>query len=52
LHYSAIQKYGYKCLREGGRDRVDVIDGDEGRPQADNVRRWDQQRIADALHLA
>jgi CspA family cold shock protein len=36
VHYSAIQKDGYKSLKEGDKVSFDVVQGDKG-PQADNV---------------
>lgn len=37
VHYSAIDKDGYKSLREGDSVEYDVIQGDKG-PQADHVK--------------
>ena len=37
VHYSAIQKDGYKGLKEGDKVSYSVIQGEKG-PQADNVR--------------
>ncbi len=36
VHYSQIQKDGFKALEEGERVQFDVVDGDKG-PQAANV---------------
>ncbi len=36
VHYSQIQKDGFKSLEEGERVEFDVVDGDKG-PQAANV---------------
>jgi len=36
VHYSAIQKDGFKGLKEGDRVTYDVIQGEKG-PQADAV---------------
>ena len=36
VHYSQIQKDGFKALEEGERVSFDVVDGDKG-PQASNV---------------
>ncbi|MBR3839805.1 MAG: cold-shock protein [Erysipelotrichales bacterium] len=36
VHFSAIQKEGYKTLNEGQEVTFDVIEGDRG-PQAANV---------------
>ena len=37
VHYSQIQKDGFKSLEEGERVEFEVVDGDKG-PQASNVR--------------
>ena len=37
VHYSAIQKDGFKTLREGERVRFDIVDGPKG-PAAANVQ--------------
>lgn len=37
VHYSAIQKDGYKTLKEGDPVEYNVISGAQGRPQADHV---------------
>lgn len=39
VHYSAIQSDGYKALKEGEPVEFDVVEGEKGRPQADQVRR-------------
>ena len=36
VHYSAIQREGYKTLKEGDKVEFDIIQGDKG-PQADGV---------------
>ena len=36
VHYSAIQRDGYKSLKEGDKVEFDVIQGEKG-PQADAV---------------
>ena len=36
VHYSAIQRDGYKTLKEGDKVEFDIIQGDKG-PQADGV---------------
>ena len=36
VHYSAIQRDGYKSLKEGAGVEFDVIQGEKG-PQADKV---------------
>ena len=38
VHYSAIQKEGYKSLEDGQNVTFDVVEGDRG-PQAANVTR-------------
>jgi CspA family cold shock protein len=37
MHYSSIERDGYKTLREGEVVSFDVVDGDRGRPQAAKV---------------
>ena len=37
VHYSAIQKEGYKSLEEGKEVEFDIVDGPKG-PQAANLR--------------
>ena len=39
VHYSAIQSDGYKSLKEGDPVEFDIIQGEKGRPQADQVKR-------------
>lgn len=36
VHYSAIQKDGYKSLKEGDKVEFEVVRGNKG-PQAENV---------------
>lgn len=36
VHYSSIQREGYKTLKEGEPVRYDIIQGEKG-PQADQV---------------
>ena len=36
-HYSAIRSDGYKSLREGDVVEFDIVLGEKGKPQADNV---------------
>ena len=38
VHFSAIQTEGYKSLKEGEPVEFDIVDGENGRPQADSVR--------------
>jgi CspA family cold shock protein len=38
-HYSSIQTDGYKSLKEGETVAFDIIQGQNGRPQADHVMR-------------
>ena len=38
VHYSSVEKDGYKSLKEGEPVEFDVIEGSTGRPQADHVR--------------
>ena len=37
-HFSSIQTDGYKSLKEGEPVLFDIIQGEKGRPQADNVQ--------------
>ena len=37
VHFSAIQIDGYKTLNEGQKVEFEVVDGDNGKPQAANV---------------
>lgn len=37
VHYSAIQGDGFKIVYEGDRVEFDVVDGNNGKPQAANV---------------
>jgi CspA family cold shock protein len=48
-HYSAIQKDGYKTLKEGDPVEFDIIQGQKG-PQADNVVILKTETIAN-LHV-
>ena len=45
-HYSSIQNAGYKSLKEGESVDFDIITGDKGRPQADQVMRMSAEAIA------
>jgi CspA family cold shock protein len=38
VHYSSIEREGYKSLKEGDLVEFDVIMGTSGKPQADHVR--------------
>lgn len=38
VHYSAIQCDGYKSLKEGDPVEFNVVQGEKGRPQADQVK--------------
>ena len=37
VHYSAIQSSGYRTLKEGDEVEFDIVQGSNGRPQADAV---------------
>ena len=37
VHYSSIQREGYKSLKEGDPVQFEIIQGSTGRPQADQV---------------
>lgn len=37
-HFSSIQTDGYKSLKEGDAVCFDIIQGEKGRPQADQIR--------------
>lgn len=37
VHFSAIQIDGYKTLNEGQKVEFEVVNGDNGKPQAANV---------------
>ena len=37
VHFSAIQIDGYKTLNAGQKVEFEVVDGDNGKPQAANV---------------
>lgn len=37
MHYSAIERDGYKTLREGEVVSFEIVQGDSGRPQAARV---------------
>ena len=39
VHYSAIQGDGYKSLKEGDEVEFNVVSGNTGKPQADQVVR-------------
>jgi cold shock protein len=42
VHYSSIQRDGYKSLKEGDEVEFDIIQGEKG-PQADQVQRLKEQ---------
>jgi CspA family cold shock protein len=39
VHFSAITQDGYKTLKEGEAVEFDIISGEKGKPQADQVHR-------------
>lgn len=39
VHYSAITGDGYKTLDEGEKVKFDIVEGNQGKPQASNVVR-------------
>ncbi len=45
-HFSSIQSDGYKTLKEGQLVEFSVVQGDKGRPQAEDVRRRDLPPVA------
>jgi len=47
VHYSSIQKDGYKCLKEGDDVTFEIIQGEKGL-QADRVIRQAPSQTADA----
>ena len=38
VHFTAIEREGYRSLRDGDKVEFNVIEGTTGRPQAANVR--------------
>lgn len=46
VHYSSIQRGGYKSLKEGDRVQFDIIQGISGRAQADQVILLERQGTA------
>jgi CspA family cold shock protein len=47
VHYSAIQKEGFKTLEEGQEVHFEIIDGNKG-PQASNVLNSSAQKASGA----
>jgi CspA family cold shock protein len=48
VHFSSIQKDGYKSLKEGEEVLFDIVQGDKG-PQADRVIRQPKPMPSDGL---
>jgi cold shock protein len=46
VHYSSIQLDGYKTLKEGDSVEFDIVQGGNGRPQADRVSRLRDAAVA------
>ncbi|MDI6800345.1 MAG: cold-shock protein [Actinomycetota bacterium] len=39
VHYSAIQGEGFKVINEGDKVEFEVVEGENGKPQAANVKK-------------
>lgn len=48
VHFSSIQKDGYKSLKEGEEVLFDIVQGDKG-PQADRVIRQPKSTPSDSI---
>jgi CspA family cold shock protein len=46
VHFSSIKQDGYKSLKEGDEVEFDIIQGETGKPQADNVQNLNRLALA------